>query len=67
MAWNYETPCAPVPDADISGFQFYRDQRGTVTARCVRCHLGFAVRKDNVEAMRAKMLQHLETGHGRMP
>ena len=37
--WNYETPIeGPI---SVSGYQFMRDTRGLVVARCAKCWLGF--------------------------
>ena len=61
---TYEINCAPVGGADVDGFRFYRDQLGTVIARCVRCRVGFTVRSETAEAVRPRMLMHLESAHG---
>jgi hypothetical protein len=61
---TYEINCAPVAGADVDGFRFYRDQLGTVIARCVRCRVGFTVRSETAEAVRPRMLMHLESAHG---
>ena len=61
---NYGVPCDPIPAADVAGFTFYCDQNGAVVARCVRCRVGFAVREDNAEAIRPRMVMHLEFAHG---
>ena len=31
---NYGTICNPVPGAEVDGFNFFRDQNGTIIARC---------------------------------
>ena len=61
---TYEINCAPVAGADVDGFRFYRDQLGTVIARCVRCRVGFTVRSETAEAVRPRMVMHLEFAHG---
>ena len=61
---TYEINCAPVAGADVDGFRFYRDQLGTVIARCVRCRVGFTVRSETAEAVRPRMVMHLESAYG---
>ena len=55
--------CDPFPAADVDGFRLSGSERGVV-ARCVRCNVGFAVRDDNAEAIRPRMVMHLESAHG---
>ena len=52
-----------ISDTEAS-LRFYRDQLGTVIARCVRCRVGFTVRSETAEAVRPRMLMHLESAHG---
>ena len=61
---NYGELCDPIPAADVDGFRFYRDQNGDVVARCVRCRVGFTVRNETAEAVRPRMVMHLESAHG---
>jgi hypothetical protein len=44
---NYETVCNPVPGAEVNGFNFFRDQDGTIIARCCWCMIGFDVTAEN--------------------
>ena len=60
---NYGVLCDPIPAADVNGFRFYRVQNGDVVARCVLCSVGFAIREDNAEAIRPRMVMHLESAH----
>ena len=61
---NYETICDPVKAAEVHGFNFFRDQNGSVTARCCWCLVGFDVTTENAETVRAMMIMHLELVHG---
>ena len=36
-AMNHDTLCDPVPGAEVDGFNFFRDQNGSVSARCCWC------------------------------
>ena len=62
---SYEVICAPVAGADVDGFQFRRDELGTIIARCVFCRrIGFTVRRETAEAARSRMVMHLEFVQG---
>ena len=61
---NYEIPCNPIPGADVPGYQFQRDQNGTVIARCVACRIGFTVTETNGEAVKHAMVMHRDLSHG---
>jgi hypothetical protein len=63
LSMNYGVLCDPIPAAAVNGFRFYRDQNGDVVARCVLCSVGFALREDNAEAVRPRMVMHLESAH----
>jgi hypothetical protein len=60
---NYEVRCHPIPAANIPGFQFYRDQYGTMIARCLHSRVGFTVREDNAGAVKWAMIVHLQYVH----
>jgi hypothetical protein len=64
MTMNVHVPCNPVPAAEVDGFQFGRDQDGTVVARCIICKVGFVVTDENAAETRHAMIRHLETVHG---
>ena len=34
-----------------------------LVARCLLCSIGFAIREDNAEAIRPRMIMHLESAH----
>ena len=61
---NFETICKPVPDADVDGFNFFRDQNGTIIARCCWCMIGFDVTAENAPTIRPMMIMHLQLLHG---
>jgi hypothetical protein len=44
---NHETICDPVPGAEVNGFNFFRDQNGSVIARCCLCLIRFDVMAEN--------------------
>jgi len=49
---SYDVICAPVAGADVDGFQFRRDELGTIIAQCVFCRrIGFTVRRETAEAV----------------
>lgn len=60
---NYETVCGPVPGAEVNGFNFFRDQDGTIIARCCWCMIGFDVTAENAATIRSMMIMHLELVH----
>ena len=60
---NYETVCDPVPGAEVNGFNFFRDQDGTIIARCCWCMIGFDVTAENAATIRSMMIMHLELVH----
>jgi hypothetical protein len=60
---NYETVCNPVPGAEVNGFNFFRDQDGTIVARCYWCMIGFDVTAENAATIRSMMIMHLELVH----
>ena len=60
---NYETVCNPVPSAEVNGFNFFRDQDGTIIARCCWCMIGFDVTAENAATIRSMMIMHLELVH----
>ena len=62
-----EPPADPIPAADVDGFTFHRDQHGAIVARCVMCKVGFVVRSETAEAVRANMIAHLDAVHGARP
>ena len=61
---NYETICNPVPGAKVDGFNFLRDQNGTIIARCCWCMIGFDVAAETAATIRPMMIMHLELVHG---
>ena len=61
---NYETICNPIPDAEVDGFNFFRDQNGTIIARCCWCMIGFDVTTENAATIRPMMIMHLQLVHG---
>ena len=60
---NYETVCNPLPGAEVNGFNFFRDQDGTIIARCCWCMIGFDVTAENAATIRSMMIMHLELVH----
>ena len=61
---NYETICNPVPGAEVDGFNFFRDQNGTIVARCCWCMIGFDVTAENAATIRPMMIMHLDSSTG---
>jgi hypothetical protein len=59
MTRNYEVRCQPIPPADVGGFQFYRDQYGTIIARCLNFRTGLIVTDKNADAARWGMFVRL--------
>jgi hypothetical protein len=47
----------------VDGFNFFRDQNGSVTARCCWCLIGFDVTAENAATVRSMMIMHLELVH----
>ena len=60
---NHETICDPVQAAEVHGFNFFRDQNGSVIARCCLCLMGFEVTAGNAATVRSMMIMHLELVH----
>ena len=61
---TYETPCNPIPAADVEGFNFFRERDGAIIARCTRCKIGLTVTDENAERVRYAMTIHLDAVHG---
>jgi hypothetical protein len=61
---NYETICNPVPGAEVEGFNFFRDRKGSIIARCCWCLIGFHAAAENAATVRSMMIIHLELVHG---
>ena len=61
---NHETIFDPVPGTDVDGFNFFREQNGSVIARCCLCLMGFDVPAENAATVRSMMIMHLELVHG---
>jgi hypothetical protein len=64
LPMDYETICNAVPGAEVDGFNFFRDQNGTIIARCCWCMIGFDVTAENTATIRPMMIMHLELVHG---
>ena len=60
---NHETICDPVSGAEVNGFNFFREQNGSVIARCCLCLMGFDVTAENAPTVRSMMIMHLELVH----
>jgi hypothetical protein len=60
---DHDTLCDPVPSAEVDGFNFFRDQNGSVSARCCWCLIGFEVTAENAATVRSMMIMHLELVH----
>ncbi len=60
---NHDTPCDPVPGAEVRGFNFFRDQNGSVAALCCWCLMGFEVTTENAATVKSMMIMHLELVH----
>ena len=61
---NHETICDPVPGAEVDGFNFFRDQNGSVIARCCLCLIRFDVMAESAATVRSMMIMHQELVHG---
>jgi hypothetical protein len=61
---NHETICSPVPGAEVDSFNFFREQNGSVIARCCLCLMRFDVTAENAATIRSMMIMHLGLVHG---
>ena len=62
-AMNHDRLCDPVPGVEVDGFNFFRDQNGSVIARCCWCFVGFELTAENAATVRSMMIMHLRLVH----